>query len=395
MLMKLRKLLHELKPILLMVVAQLSFSGVNVFYKLASYDGMNLRVLIAYRFIFASAFLIPLALIFERKIRPKLTKTILFQAFLCGFIGGSLTQTLYVEGLVLTSATFASAMTNLTPAVTFVLAILFGLEKMGLRTLAGKAKVMGTLLGIGGAMLLIFFKGAEIDIWSTHVNLMKLVKPHGGHVAASDSTRVLGSLLSICNCISFSVWLIIQAKMSANFPCPYSSAALMASVAAILQVVFTLCIDRDLSQWKLGWNIRLFTAAYAGIVVQGVTITLITWCVSIKGPLYASIFNPLQLVFSALEGSLLIDEPLHVGSILGATLIVCGLYTVLWGKDTEAKKISQLIPLKISEEIEIMSTTNSTNSNCQNCENCNRGKVDKNLSENIHEKEEKNTKEEA
>lgn len=34
-------------------------------------------------------------------------------------------QNLYAESLALTSATFAAAMTNLIPAITFVLAILF------------------------------------------------------------------------------------------------------------------------------------------------------------------------------------------------------------------------------------------------------------------------------
>ena len=64
--MKICKWLHELKPALLMVIVQFFFAGVNVFYKLAAYDGMSLKVFIAYRFIFACAFLVPLALIFER-----------------------------------------------------------------------------------------------------------------------------------------------------------------------------------------------------------------------------------------------------------------------------------------------------------------------------------------
>ncbi|EEF27752.1 WAT1-related protein At1g25270 [Ricinus communis] len=367
MMINIYKWLQELKPVLFMIVVQFCFAGINVFYKLAAYDGMSLKVLVAYRFFFAIVFLVPLALIFERKSRPRLTWTILFQAFLCGFFGGSLTQNLYAESLVLTSATFASAMTNLIPAVTFVLAISFGLEKMGVKTRAGKAKVMGTLLGLGGAMLLTFYKGAEIKMWSTHINLMKIVKPHGGHVASSSGTQILGSLFAIANCFSFSLWLIIQAKMSANYPCPYSSTALMSVMAAIQETTFTLCTERDWTQWKLGWNIRLWSAAYAGIIVHGMMITLVIWCVRLKGPLYTSAFYPLMLVFTALMGPLLLDEYLHVGSILGATLIVCGLYAVLWGKDKEMKKMAQ----KISKEAETIQTINTSTSD--NSENQNRG----------------------
>lgn len=59
---------NRLRPALLMVAAQLSFAGVNVFYKLAANDGMNLKVIVAYRFIFATAFGVPMALIFGRYI---------------------------------------------------------------------------------------------------------------------------------------------------------------------------------------------------------------------------------------------------------------------------------------------------------------------------------------
>ncbi|ESR45501.1 hypothetical protein CICLE_v100031331mg, partial [Citrus x clementina] len=58
-------LIHGLKPALTMVVVQVAFAGVNVFYKLAANNGMSLRVIVAYRFIFATAFMVPVAIILE------------------------------------------------------------------------------------------------------------------------------------------------------------------------------------------------------------------------------------------------------------------------------------------------------------------------------------------
>lgn len=58
--------LHGMKAALIMVVVQTAFAGVNVFYKLAANDGMSLRVIVAYRFLFATAFMVPVALLFER-----------------------------------------------------------------------------------------------------------------------------------------------------------------------------------------------------------------------------------------------------------------------------------------------------------------------------------------
>ncbi|KAJ1434969.1 hypothetical protein SESBI_05334 [Sesbania bispinosa] len=57
---------NVVKPTVLMVGVQITFAGMNVLYKLAVNDGMNLRVVIAYRFLFATAFIAPLALILER-----------------------------------------------------------------------------------------------------------------------------------------------------------------------------------------------------------------------------------------------------------------------------------------------------------------------------------------
>jgi len=63
-----RKVVHGLKPALMMLMVQIAFASVNVLYKLAINDGMSVRVLTAYRLIFAAATTIPLALIFERSL---------------------------------------------------------------------------------------------------------------------------------------------------------------------------------------------------------------------------------------------------------------------------------------------------------------------------------------
>ncbi|RDX63672.1 WAT1-related protein, partial [Mucuna pruriens] len=57
--------MQGLKPVFLMVMVQIAFAGVNVFYKVAVNHGMSLRVLVAYRFVFATAFMLPLSLILE------------------------------------------------------------------------------------------------------------------------------------------------------------------------------------------------------------------------------------------------------------------------------------------------------------------------------------------
>ena len=59
-------LVDGLKPPFLMVMVQVIFAGINMMYKLAANDGMDLRIIIAYRFIFATVIMVPLAFILER-----------------------------------------------------------------------------------------------------------------------------------------------------------------------------------------------------------------------------------------------------------------------------------------------------------------------------------------
>lgn len=51
--------------------------------------------------------------------------------------------------------------------------------------------------------------------------------------------------------------------MSATYPYPYSSTALMSLMGSIQATVYAICIEKDWSAWKLGWNIRLLTTIYA------------------------------------------------------------------------------------------------------------------------------------
>ncbi|XP_051219454.1 WAT1-related protein At1g68170 [Lolium perenne] len=344
--------MEGMKPVAGMVVVQFVFAGVNIFYKLAVSDGMDMRVLIAYRYIFASVVLAPLAYCVERKKRTKLTWRVIVLSFICGLCGGSLAQNLYISGMKLTSATFASAMTNLIPAITFVLAVLFRYEGLAIRTVPGQAKVAGTLLGVGGAMLLTFYKGAQVTLWPpTHVNLAAQLaaRHHSSHPSAaatiatsepSSGNRAMGSLLCTGSCFFYALWLILQARLSREYPFHYSTTALMCLMSALQSALFALCFDRDPAQWRLTFDVRLLAVVYTGVLASGVMLVVLSWCVKRRGPLFASVFNPMMLVIVAVLSSLLLGEELHLGSVLGAVLIVVGLYAVLWGKGREAAAAS-------------------------------------------------------
>lgn len=59
-------LVEVLKLALAVMLNQFLSAGIYVLYKMCANDGMNLNVMVAYRFIFAAAFMLPLAFFLER-----------------------------------------------------------------------------------------------------------------------------------------------------------------------------------------------------------------------------------------------------------------------------------------------------------------------------------------
>ncbi|XP_010415424.1 PREDICTED: WAT1-related protein At1g68170 isoform X1 [Camelina sativa] len=326
---------REMRSITAMVVVQIATAGLNILFKLAMEDGMNPSVLVAYRLLFATIFMLPLSFIFQRKRKPEFTWRLMLLALLSGLLGVVILSILTIAGLALTSATFTSAAGVLTPLITFIFAALLRMESVRLGSSVGLAKVFGTLLGVGGALVFIFYRGKEIHLWSTHVNLV--TQPRDA--ATTHHISIFGALLVFGGNISIALWFLLQVKIGKIFGGAYWNATLMNMMGSIVAMLVALCWKHDLNEWRLGWNIRLLTIAYAAIVISGMVVAVNAWCVESRGPLFVSVFSPVGLVIVTLVGSFLLDETLHLGSIIGTVIIVGGLYLVLWGKNKEMKSI--------------------------------------------------------
>ncbi|XP_062225630.1 WAT1-related protein At1g68170-like [Phragmites australis] len=299
-----------------MVAVEFIFSALQIFIKLALDDGMDVRVLVAYRLMFAAAFLCPLAFLIERKKRPPLTMKAALGLFLCGLFGIAINQNLLVLAMKLTnSTTIVTALSNLTPQSTFIVAILSRQEIVKLGKTSGRAKLTGTLVGLAGATLVTFYKGPEITFLHrlARTSLSDVHDSHGLVPAPSAVARVVGSFLAITSCFSYAIWLSIQAKVGEVYPCHYSIAALVCLFGAVQSTLLALCLHRDMEHWRLGLNVRLYSSAYAGIVASGCAFPLMSWCLRKRGPLYVAMFGPLIIVFVAVLSSIFLDETLHLG----------------------------------------------------------------------------------
>ncbi|KAK9293098.1 hypothetical protein L1049_021083 [Liquidambar formosana] len=324
-------------PFLAMVFLQVGYAGMNITSKLAMDSGMNPFVLVAYRQIFATVAIIPFAYFLERKTRPRITWGILFQIFLCSIFGATLNQIFYFIGLKNSTPTIACALSNLLPAITFLMAVPFRQENVGIKRKPGQAKVLGTIVCVGGAMMLSFYHGCTINIGESKIH-WEYAEEMRERPSSHEPNFILGTLLIIASCVAWAAWFIIQANLSKKFAAPYTSSALMCFMASIECGVIGIFVERNISAWSLRSSIRLVAALYSALVCSALAFCLISWCIQRKGPLYVSVFSPLLLVIVAILSWALLQEKLYVGTAVGSVLIVVGLYAVLWGKDKEMKQ---------------------------------------------------------
>lgn len=116
----------------MLVVSQVVLVGGNTLCKAAMARGMSNFVFVFYGHFLALLFLIPSAFIHHRNTPfPPITSNIICRLFLLGLINYCCAIFSYT-GISYSSPTLASAMANLSPALTFTLAIIFSLKSMKL-----------------------------------------------------------------------------------------------------------------------------------------------------------------------------------------------------------------------------------------------------------------------
>ncbi|KAI4301677.1 hypothetical protein L6164_034930 [Bauhinia variegata] len=325
-----------LLPFLVMFIVQMAYAVMNITSKLAIQSGMNPFVLVAYRQIFATAAMAPFAYFLERRTAPRLTRPIMFQILLSSLTGITGNQLLFFVGLKYSTATIACALINLLPAFTFILAVIFRQENVRMKTMGSQAKVLGTIVCVGGALLLSFYHGEIIGLGESKIHWKYAERMQQRDQDSSGKTNLLlGPFMLILSALSWSLWFIIQAKMSDKYPAPYTSTTYMCLLASIECMVIAVCFERSTSAWSLTDAMRLTCSLYAGIICTGLAYCLMSWTIQRKGPLYVSVFTPLQLVMTAILSWALLREKIYVGTAVGSAIIVVGLYSVLWGKNKE------------------------------------------------------------
>lgn len=324
--------LNKIKPYLAILSLQFGFAGMYVISMVSLKHGMSHFILATYRHVVATLVVAPFAFFLERKIRPKMILPVFLRIIALGFLEPVLDQNLYYMGMKATSATFASASANVLPAVTFIMAVIFRLERVNLKKVHSVAKVIGTGITVGGAMIMTLYRGPIVEFFKSGGVSHHAAAATTTSDGSSDQHWVTGTLMLLASCCSWAGYFILQSFTLKMYPAELSLAAWICLMGMVEGAIVSLIMERDMSVWIIGFDSRLLAAAYSGVVCSGMAYYVQGVLNRQRGPVFVTSFSPLCMIITAALGAIVLAEKIHLGSIIGAVFIVLGLYTVVWGK---------------------------------------------------------------
>ena len=128
--------------------------------------------------------------IFQRLfVREKVEKRDLFMLAICGVFGFALNQSLFYEGLNITTPVDASVIHVMNPILVLIFASILIREKVT------PTKVAGILIGASGALMLILF----------------------GRKLSFSGSSALGNLLVFCNMVFYALYLVLIKPLVAKY----------------------------------------------------------------------------------------------------------------------------------------------------------------------------------
>ncbi|CAH2040935.1 unnamed protein product, partial [Thlaspi arvense] len=372
-----------------------------VLAKAAFNDGMSSFVFVFYRQAIGSILLLPFAIIFEGKKASRLSVVTLSKIFMLSLVG--ITVPLNANGLALvyTSPTMAAAITNTLPVITFFLALILRMEKLRLRTVGGVAKAGGIVFCLGGVVILALYRGPCFKLFLRHPLLSSSsqdhtpysqqswlkgcvlmfvcpicwalwivfqflliqfetsssnFKNHPSNSSIDLAYHQLKHLLSIFSLFIICIWEKDQTRVLEEYPSKLAFTSLQCIVSAIQSFLVAIAIERNPSQWKLGWKLGSAAVAYSGTIVTGVGYYIQAWLLEKKGPVFQAMWTPAGLILTIFCSMFLLGETVSLGSVVGGMLLVASLYSVLWGKSKEQK----VAELKNESELSIEAPPSAT-----------------------------------
>lgn len=208
------------------------------------------------------------------------------------------------------------------------------MEKMEMKSYSSQAKLLGTIVSVAGAFVINFYKGPPII---SHLLSSPTANDH--FLLSTHSNWILGGFLFAIAAFLLSLLFIVQAWIMKDYPAELMVTLVGCIFVTIQSTLVALIAEKHPNAWKIAVNLELATIFYSAIVVCCLRSVVYTWAIRLKGPVFVTIFKPLEMVIAVVLGVTFLRDCLHIGSVIGAAIIAVGFYAVMWGKAKESKTI--------------------------------------------------------
>ena len=248
-----------------------------------------------------------------------------FRIFLCGSLGISGTHLLFIYGLRATTATSAACLEPLIPCVVFVMALCFGFETV-INSCNFYLKILGVILGCGGAIL------TTLGHARSHIHITGV-----GSVQRMGLKKIrhyVGDGAIFLQCFTLGMYILLIKAFVKKYSPMWLTAMILLSGACFTSFVTLLSLLGAGGSWP-GWDTWKIhetfwlEAAYATIIASIQNYALRTWAMQYMKSTTVSMYFCLDPPATALLAFLYLGEEIHLNQIIGAILILSGMYMTI------------------------------------------------------------------
>lgn len=252
---------------------------------------------------------------------------------LCGCLGISATQLLFIYGLRATTATNAACLEPLIPCITFALASFSGLERSTCSAIF-LFRVFGVVIGCMGAMI------TTLGHDRTNIRISGLgTLPRSRHLP-----KFAGDAAILLQCFTLSMYLLLTKTLAKKYSPMWLTTYCMTAGALFTSFVALLSLVASGGEWP-GWGkwhfdkTFLFEEIYASLIASVQNYALRTWAIQFLKASTVSMYFCIDPPATALFAAFFLNEKIHTRQIVGACFIIAGMWiTIRFGEQEKMKE---------------------------------------------------------
>lgn len=216
-----------------------------------------------------------------------------------GLLGFVISQTLTAEALKFTTPVYFSLVAALTPIAVMILAAIFLKERIS------GLKIVGVVMGIGGALLMLYFS------WTS----------------GAGSDDLLGISLAVLSVLTWAIYLIITRKVSAKYSAVTQMKYFFLISAVVMLPIALMEPQQRLYSAEWGWS-GVLEMAFIVLFATGLGYFLIPYAMKFLRATTVSIYTNIQPVVASLVAIAVGQDHLTWDKPVAAILVLLGAYIV-------------------------------------------------------------------